>query len=113
MQIDYLTICSPNYLHDAHIRLALRIGANIICEKPLVINPWNLDALQTLEKESGCKVNTVLQLRLHPSLLALKNRLKKTDHKVNVVLTYITTRGKWYNYSWKGIKINQVELPQT
>lgn len=102
--IDYVTICSPNYLHDAHIRLALRIGANVICEKPLVINPWNLDALQTLEKETGCKVNTVLQLRLHPSLLELKERLKKINHKVNVVLTYITTRGKWYKYSWKGIE---------
>ena len=102
-QIDYLTICSPNYLHDAHIRLALRIGANVICEKPTVINPWNLDALETLEEESGCKVNTVLQLRLHPSIIALKNKLKHTDHKVNVVLTYITPRGKWYDYSWKGI----------
>ena len=102
--IDYVTICSPNYLHDAHIRLALRIGANVICEKPLVINPWNLDALQTLEKETSCKVNTVLQLRLHPSLLELKERLKKINHKVNVVLTYITTRGKWYKYSWKGIE---------
>ena len=102
-KINYMTICSPNYLHDAHIRLALRIGANVICEKPLVINPWNLDALQRLEEESSCKINSVLQLRLHPSIIELKNKLKNPDHKVNVVLTYITPRGKWYDYSWKGI----------
>lgn len=101
--IDFLTICSPNYLHDAHIRLALRTGANVICEKPLVINPWNLDALEILEEESGSKINTVLQLRHHHSLIELKNKLKNTGHKVNVVLTYITPRGKWYDYSWKGI----------
>ncbi len=100
--IHYLTICSPNHLHDAHIRLALRIGANAICEKPLVINPWNLDALQTLEEESGLNVYTVLQLRLHPSLIELKNKLKQKKKKAEVVLTYITSRGLWYNFSWKG-----------
>ena len=102
--IDYLSICSPNYLHDAHIRFAFRIGADAICEKPLVINPWNLDALQVLEEESGHRINTVLQLRLLPSLVKLKETLKKTEHKVNVELTYITSRGNWYNYSWKGIE---------
>lgn len=104
--VDYLTICSPNHLHDAHIRLALRIGANAICEKPLVINPWNLDALEELEMETGCKVNTILQLRVHPALIELKKSFaKKNDkHKAEVNLTYITSRGTWYNYSWKGIK---------
>lgn len=101
-KIDYLSICSPNHLHDAHIRLALRVGASAICEKPLVINPLNLDALQALEKETGSKINTVLQLRVHPALIELKNKLKNTDHKANVVLTYVTPRGLWYNYSWKG-----------
>ena len=103
---NYLTICSPNNLHDAHIRLALRIGADAICEKPLVLNPWNLDALQDLESESGSRVYTILQLRVHPSLIELKKKLSaKTinkKHKVN--LTYITSRGLWYDYSWKGIK---------
>jgi UDP-N-acetyl-2-amino-2-deoxyglucuronate dehydrogenase len=104
--INYLSICSPNHLHDAHIRLALRIGANAICEKPLVINPWNLDALEELEEETNCKVNTILQLRVHPALIELKKSLqnKYKDHKANVTLTYITSRGVWYNYSWKGIK---------
>ena len=103
--IHYLSICSPNHLHDAHIRLALRIGADAICEKPLVINPWNLDALQELEQETGKKINTVLQLRLLPSLINLKNSIqgKYMDHKANVILTYITSRGLWYNYSWKGV----------
>jgi UDP-N-acetyl-2-amino-2-deoxyglucuronate dehydrogenase len=103
-RVDYVSVCSPNYLHDAHIRLALRVGANVICEKPLVINPWNLDALQELEHETGGRVNTVLQLRLHPQLLALKERLAAdgpTDaHEVS--LTYITARGRWYDVSWKG-----------
>jgi UDP-N-acetyl-2-amino-2-deoxyglucuronate dehydrogenase len=104
-RVDYITICSPNYLHDAHVRLALRIGANVICEKPLVINPWNLDALEELEAESGCRVNTVLQLRLHPSLIALKARLDAepvSGRRREVCLTYITTRGRWYDVSWKG-----------
>lgn len=102
-KIDYLTICSPNHLHDAHIRLALRLGANAICEKPLVLNPWNLDALQELENESAGKVYTILQLRVHPSLIELKNKLQhETQTKHDVVLTYITSRGPWYKYSWKG-----------
>ena len=100
-RIDYLSVCSPNHLHDAHIRLALRVGADAICEKPLVINPLNLDALQSLEEETGKRINTVLQLRIHPALIELKNKLK-TDRKANVVLTYVTPRGLWYNYSWKG-----------
>jgi len=104
-KIDYLSICSPNHLHDAHIRLALRIGANAICEKPLVLNPWNLDALQELEMETGKKVNTILQLRVHQSLLELKRKVteQKKNSKYNIRLTYITSRGPWYKYSWKGI----------
>lgn len=103
-KVDYLTICSPNHLHDAHIRLALRVGADAICEKPLVMNPWNLDVLQELEEEYGQRVWTILQLRVHPSLVALKEKIEKeksdTRHKIR--LTYITSRGKWYHYSWKG-----------
>jgi len=104
--VHYLTICSPNNLHDAHIRLALRIGAHAICEKPLVINPWNLDALQELEAETGSKVYTILQLRVHESLIELKKKLDSTDNnqKYKVSLTYITSRGLWYDYSWKGQK---------
>jgi UDP-N-acetyl-2-amino-2-deoxyglucuronate dehydrogenase len=106
-KIDYVTICSPNYLHDAHIRFALRIGANAICEKPLVLNPWNLDALQEMEKESGRAVNTILQLRVHPALTALRESLQPSINetrstKPEVVLTYITSRGPWYLSSWKG-----------
>jgi UDP-N-acetyl-2-amino-2-deoxyglucuronate dehydrogenase len=103
-RVHYVTICSPNYLHDAHIRLALRVGADAICEKPLVINPWNLDALEELEHETGKRVYTVLQLRLHPDLVALREQLMRerpsTPHRVN--LTYITARGSWYDVSWKG-----------
>lgn len=104
-KVDYLSICSPNNLHDAHIRLALRIGADAICEKPLVLNPWNLDQLQEIEKETGKKVYTILQLRLHPALAAIKKELEKNknaNQKHNVVLTYVTSRGPWYNFSWKG-----------
>ena len=102
-RVNYVSICSPNYLHDSHIRLALRVGADVICEKPLVINPWNLDALQELEAETGRRVNTVLQLRLHPDLVALKARLDQDDSgHHDVCLTYITTRGRWYDVSWKG-----------
>ncbi len=102
-KIDYLTVCSPNHLHDAHIRLALRLGANAICEKPLVLNPWNLDALQELENDSEGKVNTILQLRVHPSLIELKNKLLREESKIHEVdLTYITSRGPWYKFSWKG-----------
>lgn len=102
--IDYLSICSPNYLHDAHIRTALRVGADVICEKPLVLNPWNLDILQELEEEFDKQIWTVLQLRLHPLIRALKNRIinEKSDKRKKVRLTYITSRGVWYYYSWKG-----------
>ena len=103
-RVDYVSVCSPNYLHDAHIRLALRVGAHVICEKPLVINPWNLDALQDLEHETGRRVNTVLQLRLHPQLIALREQLAKAPAKDlhDVCLTYITARGSGYDVSWKG-----------
>ncbi|MEQ8578090.1 MAG: Gfo/Idh/MocA family oxidoreductase [Balneola sp.] len=102
--IDYLTICSPNNLHDAHIRLALRVGADAICEKPLVLNPWNLDVLQELEQEYGQRVWTILQLRVHPTLIALKQKLEseKAGKRHKIRLTYITSRGTWYHYSWKG-----------
>ncbi|MCK5087842.1 MAG: Gfo/Idh/MocA family oxidoreductase [Melioribacteraceae bacterium] len=102
--IDYLSICSPNHLHDAHIRLALRVGADAICEKPIVLNPWNLDLLQELENETGKKVFTILQLRVHPSLIELKEKISKSNSKKkhDVCLTYITSRGPWYHFSWKG-----------
>ena len=102
--IDYISICSPNNLHDAHIRLALRNDAHAICEKPLVLNPWNLDLLEKLEEEYGKKIFTVLQIRVHPSLTSLKVKIEKEKKavKYKVDLTYITSRGKWYDYSWKG-----------
>ncbi len=102
--IDYISICSPNYLHDSHIRYALRYGADAICEKPLVLNPWNLDALTEIEKETGKKVYTILQLRLHPSIIALREKIKSgpKDKIYDVNLTYITSRGNWYHSSWKG-----------
>lgn len=101
-RIDYLSICSPNYLHDAHLRMALRAGADAICEKPLVINPWNLDALQDLERDTGRRVWTVLQLRVHPALVALRESLAKSGGRHDVVLSYVTARGGWYDVSWKG-----------
>ena len=101
-RVDYLSVCSPNYLHDAHIRLALRVGADAICEKPLVINPWNLDALEELERETGRRVFTVLQLRLHPSLVVLRRDLSSNTARHAVSLTYVTSRGHWYDVSWKG-----------
>lgn len=103
-RIHYVSVCSPNYLHDAHIRLALRVGADAICEKPLVIKPWNLDALQELERETGRRVFTILQLRVHPALIALKERIaaEGPDVRHDVRLTYITSRGNWYHVSWKG-----------
>ncbi len=103
-RVHYVSICSPNYLHDAHCRFALRIGADAICEKPLVLNPWNIDALEELEEESGRKVNTILQLRVHPALIALRNKLQaeRGTKKHKVVLTYCTSRGIWYLVSWKG-----------
>jgi UDP-N-acetyl-2-amino-2-deoxyglucuronate dehydrogenase len=102
--IDYVSICSPNYLHDAHIRFGLRIGADVICEKPLVLNPWNLESLREAEQETGRKVNTILQLRLHPALLALKEKIDNTPASkiYDINLTYITSRGNWYYTSWKG-----------
>jgi len=103
-KLDYVSICSPNHLHDAHIRLALRLGADAICEKPLVLNPWNLDALSLLEEEFHKRVYTILQLRVHPSLIELKEKLsqEKRNKKYKVSLTYITSRGSWYDFSWKG-----------
>lgn len=101
-RVHYVSVCSPNYLHDSHMRLALRVGANVICEKPLVINPWNLDALEELERETGGRVSTVLQLRVHPQLMALREQLRKTTARHQVNLTYITSRGPWYHISWKG-----------
>ncbi len=100
--VDFISICTPNYLHDAHIRLALRLHSNAICEKPLVINPWNLDFLEKLEKEYKKRVYTILQLRVHPEILKLKEKLKGEKNKHNVILTYITPRGQWYQISWKG-----------
>lgn len=104
-KVDFVSICSPNYLHDAHIRMALRNGAHAICEKPLVLNPWNLDGLQEIEQETGKKIYTILQLRLHPAIIGLKNLIgneKRQGSKHKVSLTYITSRGAWYHHSWKG-----------
>ncbi len=103
-KVDYVSICSPNYLHDAHARFAMRIGADAICEKPVVLNPWNIDALQELEEESGRKIYTILQLRVHPALIALKEKFTKEPpkSKKEICLTYITSRGPWYLVSWKG-----------
>jgi UDP-N-acetyl-2-amino-2-deoxyglucuronate dehydrogenase len=103
-KIDYVSICSPNYLHDSHIRFALRHQADAICEKPLVLNPWNVDALQEIEKETGRRINTVLQVRLHPKIMELRERIKNgPKNKIyDIDLTYITSRGKWYAISWKG-----------
>ncbi|MFP4524527.1 MAG: Gfo/Idh/MocA family oxidoreductase [Candidatus Woesearchaeota archaeon] len=102
-EVDFVTVCTPNYLHDAHIRFGLRIGADVICEKPIVLNPWNLKALQELEEETGKKVYTVLQLRYHPSIVALKEKIdsQAKDGKHDITLTYMTPRGKWYFHSWK------------
>lgn len=102
--IDYVSVCSPNYLHDAHIRFGLRAGCDVICEKPLVLNPWNVDALQEIEQETGKKVYTILQLRLHQDIIKLKEKIQNgpADKIYEVDLKYITSRGKWYNYSWKG-----------
>ena len=100
--IDYLSVCSPNYLHDAHIRLAMRLDADAICEKPLVLSPWNLDALQELEGETSRRVHAILQLRLHPAIQALRARAAQDTTRKSIDLTYITTRGPWYFVSWKG-----------
>lgn len=102
-KIDYLSVCSPNYLHDSQIRLGLNLGADVICEKPIVLYPQNLDSLEELERKSGKKVYTVMQLRYHPSIIELKEKLKtSTNKKHEVELTYIASRGNWYHYSWKG-----------
>lgn len=103
-KIDYVAICSPNYLHDSHMRFALRSGADAICEKPLVLNPWNIDGLKDIEKDTGRKINTILQLRLHPAINALRDQVRSAsaDTKYDVDLTYITSRGNWYQQSWKG-----------
>jgi len=103
ISLDYVSICSPNYLHDAHIRWALRIGADAVCEKPLVLNPWNLDALEDLERETGHRVWNILQLRVHPNVIKLKQKVEKEKNKIyDVELLYLTGRGKWYFFSWKG-----------
>jgi UDP-N-acetyl-2-amino-2-deoxyglucuronate dehydrogenase len=101
--INYVSICSPNYLHDAHIRFALRVHADAICEKPLVLEPWNVDALDEIQKETGRRINTILQLRLHPAIAALRERIAGDGDKIHdIELTYITSRGRWYLVSWKG-----------
>lgn len=103
-RVHYVSICSPNYLHDAHVRLALRVQAHAICEKPLVINPWNLDALADLEAETGCRIYNVLQLRVHPAVVALREKLRGEAHRsrMDICLAYVTRRGAWYHSSWKG-----------
>jgi UDP-N-acetyl-2-amino-2-deoxyglucuronate dehydrogenase len=102
--IDYVSICTPNYLHDSHIRFALRNHADAICEKPLVLNPWNVEALEEIENETGNKVYNILQLRLHPSIIALKEKIRQGDENeiYDIDLTYLTSRGNWYFNSWKG-----------
>ncbi len=104
IKTDFVSVCSPNYLHDSHIRFGLRVGANVICEKPVVLNPWNIDALEEIEKETGNNIFTILQLRLHPAIIALKEKvdLEKKDKKYLIDLDYITSRGHWYFSSWKG-----------
>ena len=111
--VDYVSVCSPNYLHDSHCRLALRVGADAICEKPLVINPWNIDQLKGLEQIHGKKVNAVLQLRLHEAVLDLKQQADNSSlgEKPEILLTYITRRGKWYHHSWKGDAARSGGLP--
>ena len=103
-EIDYVSICSPNYLHDSHMRFALRSGADAICEKPLVLNPWNIDGLVDIERDTGHKINTILQLRLHAAIIALRDRIlaENSTSKHEVDLTYVTSRGHWFHQSWKG-----------
>ena len=102
--VDFVTVCSPNYLHDSHIRFGLRNDADVICEKPIVLNPWNIEALQQIEKESGKSIYSILQLRLHPSVIALRDKVKNgpAGKIYDVDLSYITSRGNWYYTSWKG-----------
>lgn len=103
-KLDYVSVCTPNYLHDSHIRFGLRAGADVICEKPLVLNPWNIEALQKMEEQTGKKVYNILQLRLHPAIIEWKNMIDNgpKDKVYDVDLTYITSRGLWYYTSWKG-----------
>lgn len=102
-KIDYVSICSPNYLHDAHIRFALRVGASAICEKPLVLNPWNLDLLEKMEDKSEGNIYSILQLRFHESIIALKKKVEQSPNKIfDISVKYISSRGKWYDVSWKG-----------
>jgi UDP-N-acetyl-2-amino-2-deoxyglucuronate dehydrogenase len=101
-RIDYAAICSPNYLHDAHCRFALRSGSDVICEKPLVLNPCDIDELAEVERDTGRRISTILQLRLHPAIIALRERFAKSNRRHKVELTYITSRGRWYYASWKG-----------
>lgn len=112
-RVRWLSVCSPNYLHDAHCRLGLRVGADVICEKPLVINPWNVDALAEIEAESGHHIYNVLQLRVHPKLLELRERIlrERPDKPHEVNLTYITSRGQWYDVSWKGQREKSGGIP--
>lgn len=103
-RIRYVSICSPNYLHDAHIRFALRVQADAICEKPLVLEPWNADALQAMEQESGRRIWSILQLRLHPHIVALREQIAAAGDRIHDIdLTYVTSRGRWYSVSWKGV----------
>jgi UDP-N-acetyl-2-amino-2-deoxyglucuronate dehydrogenase len=104
IKIDYVSVCSPNYLHDAHIRFGLRIGADVICEKPIVLNPWNIDSLLDIEKETGRNVYSILQLRIHPAIIALKAKIDAApeNKKFDIDLKYFTSRGHWYHTSWKG-----------
>ena len=104
MNLDFVSICTPNYLHDSHIRFGLRQDADVICEKPLVLNPWNIDALKEVEKQTGRKIYNILQLRVHPSIIALKERIMNgpKDKMYDIDLTYLTSRGNWYYTSWKG-----------
>lgn len=104
IKLDYVSVCSPNFLHDAHIRFGLRQGADVICEKPIVLNPWNVDALEEIEKETGKNIYNILQLRLHPSVIELKKKVEAApkDKVFDIDLTYLTSRGGWYYTSWKG-----------
>ena len=101
-RLDYVSIASPNYLHDAHCRFALRSGADAICEKPLVLNPWNIDGLAEIERDMGKRIYSILQLRLHPAIIALRDKFRNSTKKHTVDLTYCTSRGRWYHASWKG-----------
>lgn len=103
-KLDYISVCTPNYLHDSHIRFGLKNGCDVICEKPIVLNTWNIDALQRMEEETNRKINTIFQLRLHPAIKTWKEKIEQgpKDKIYDVDLTYITSRGNWYYTSWKG-----------